>query len=143
MEHEAFLRLSKSDRKPEDEPALITIAAHAIRHMIVDHAEAALSLKRGRAWERLALESTILAKPTPAVDALQPDEALEGLEKDNQRAARVVEFRFYGDLTTAETANALGVSTPKVEYDWRFTRVWLAVAPSKRTDTRSDRRLHD
>ena len=43
----------------------------------------------------------------------------------NSRRSRVVELGFFGGLTGAETAAALGVSEGTVERDWILARAWL------------------
>ncbi|MGH9838279.1 MAG: ECF-type sigma factor [Blastocatellia bacterium] len=57
--------------------------------------------------------------------ALSLDEALRRLTEINPRRSRVVELRFFGGLTGAETAAALGVSEGTVERDWNLARTWL------------------
>ena len=42
------------------------------------------------------------------------------------RQAQVVECRYFAGLTVPETAEALGVSVPTVNRDWRLARAWLA-----------------
>jgi DNA-directed RNA polymerase specialized sigma24 family protein len=41
------------------------------------------------------------------------------------RKARVVELRFFGGLSTEETADVLHVSAGTVERDWRLAKLWL------------------
>jgi DNA-directed RNA polymerase specialized sigma subunit len=43
----------------------------------------------------------------------------------DERLGRVVECRFFGGLTEAETAEALGVSQRTVARDWLMARGWL------------------
>ena len=59
------------------------------------------------------------------VDLVALDELLDKLKQLHERQARVVELRFLGGLTIAETAEALGVSTDTVEDDWATARTWL------------------
>ena len=54
-----------------------------------------------------------MAAKEPAKDA--PDE----------RKARVVELRYFGGLTSEETAEALGVSLATVKREWASARAWL------------------
>jgi DNA-directed RNA polymerase specialized sigma24 family protein len=42
------------------------------------------------------------------------------------RKARVVELRYFGGLSVAETAEVLGVSQITVARDWKIARAWLA-----------------
>jgi RNA polymerase sigma factor (sigma-70 family) len=54
------------------------------------------------------------------------DEALNQLEKADERAARVTELRFFAGLEESEIAEELGVSEITVKRDWKFARAWLA-----------------
>ena len=51
--------------------------------------------------------------------------ALERLAELDRRAAEVVELRYFGGLSEAETAEALQVSVATVKRDWNFARTWL------------------
>jgi len=59
------------------------------------------------------------------VGVLEIEEALTKLGDLNERQSRIVELRFFGGLTTRETAEVLGVSETTVEDQWRFARAWL------------------
>jgi RNA polymerase sigma factor (sigma-70 family) len=56
------------------------------------------------------------------------DDALVRLGALDARLARVVECRFFGGLTEAETAAALGVTERTVRRDWVKARGWLQAA---------------
>jgi RNA polymerase sigma-70 factor, ECF subfamily len=58
-------------------------------------------------------------------ELLDLDSALEELKALNARQADIVERRFFGGQTTAETAGMLGISQSAVERDWRVARAWL------------------
>jgi RNA polymerase sigma factor (sigma-70 family) len=53
------------------------------------------------------------------------DEALHALARVDERKSRVVELRFFGGLSVAETAAALAVSPETVMRDWKLARAWL------------------
>ena len=61
----------------------------------------------------------------PSDEVLAVEEALQDLERDYPRQARVVTLTFFGGMTAPEVAEALGLSTRTVERDWRFARSWL------------------
>ena len=61
----------------------------------------------------------------PNVDLLALDEALEKLERQDQRRAKVVKLRFFAGLTIEETALALDISTSTADSDWAYARCWL------------------
>jgi RNA polymerase sigma factor (sigma-70 family) len=41
------------------------------------------------------------------------------------RSAEVVKLRYFGGLSIAQTAEALGVSERTVKREWSFARAWL------------------
>jgi RNA polymerase sigma factor (sigma-70 family) len=53
------------------------------------------------------------------------DDALKTLSDLDPRKAKVVELRFFGGLTFAETAEVLDVSAVTVSRDWSTARAWL------------------
>ena len=55
------------------------------------------------------------------------DDSLRRLAELHPRHAQVVELRFLGGLTIAETAEELGVSTTTVESDWAMAKAWLTL----------------
>jgi RNA polymerase sigma factor (sigma-70 family) len=54
------------------------------------------------------------------------DQALTRLEQIDERAAHVVELRFFAGLQESEIAEELGVSEITVKRSWKFARAWLA-----------------
>jgi RNA polymerase sigma-70 factor (ECF subfamily) len=60
------------------------------------------------------------------LDVLAIDESLRRLEALDRRKASVVEMKLFGNLTTEEAAEVLGVSVSTVESDWRMARAWLS-----------------
>ena len=51
--------------------------------------------------------------------------ALDQLEKMSSRQRQVVELRYFGGLSTEETAEVLKVSPITVKRDWVVARAWL------------------
>jgi DNA-directed RNA polymerase specialized sigma24 family protein len=52
-------------------------------------------------------------------------EALDRLAEPDGRQAQVMTLRYFGGMTVAEVAGALGVPMMTVEQDWRLARAWL------------------
>ena len=131
--HEAYLRLVDQTRaRWEDRAQFFGIAAHAMRRVLVDHARRHRAARRGGMHRRYisldALEAgdvATLAAGERADILVALDEALERLAALDARQARVVECRFFGGLTEAETAEALGVTARTVTRDWVKARGWL------------------
>jgi RNA polymerase sigma factor (sigma-70 family) len=66
------------------------------------------------------------------IDVTEVDAALQDLEKFDPRQAQVVELRFFGGLTIAEIASAMGISTTTVKREWAIAKLWLRKRLSKR-----------
>ena len=70
-----------------------------------------------------------LRQSAPAEIARLEDLARSGEEAAlaavDQRKSNVVELRFFGGLSVAETAEALHVSPETVMRDWKVAKVWL------------------
>ena len=126
--HEAFLRLSKQ-RKLEEKSRTSMLAAGAklMRRVLVDHARKRKAVKRGGGAQRLLLEDDVqlTVSPNDPVDIVIMDDLIEALGQASDRAARLVELRFFGGLTNAEVAETLDVSPRTVDNDWRFARAWI------------------
>ncbi len=131
--HEAYIKLL-DNKSPEWESHshFLSVASKAMRHILVDYARRRKAEKRGGDAVKLSLDEV----KTPSGDVLviteekaeslvALDEALERLAKIEPREAKVVECRFFGGLTIAETASVLGVSPMTVKRDWAMAQAWL------------------
>jgi RNA polymerase sigma factor (TIGR02999 family) len=133
--HEAYLRLVDRTRIHWVNRAhFYAVAAQAIRRVLVDHARGHKRVKRGRGRARISLDEGLVTAPDPLPDLLALDEALDELAAHDPQEARVVEVRFFGGLTIAETAEVLGISTATVERDWRYARARLYQLLAKETE---------
>jgi RNA polymerase sigma factor (TIGR02999 family) len=124
--HEAYLRVVDHSRASvHDRAHFLALAALAMRHVLVDHARARASLKRGGAAGRVTFEEDRIAVDDQPEALLQLDEALVWLSGLEPRLARVVECRFFGGLTEEEIAEAFGVTVRTVQRDWAKARMLL------------------
>jgi RNA polymerase sigma factor (TIGR02999 family) len=125
--HEAYVALSRGGERPwRERDHFLATAARAIRHVLVNHAEAHKAQKRGGGGPRVSLdEAPEQATPTSGVDVLALEEALARLERLDPRQSRIVELRFFGGLSVDEIARLLGVSPRTVDGDWAMARAWL------------------
>ena len=131
--HEAYLRLAETSRTNVfDSGQFFALAARAMRCVLVDYSRQHRAERRGgstRVAVTLELlqfdESRAISIPERADSLIALDEALERLHQMDARLASVVECRFFGGLTEAETSHALGVSQRTVARDWLLARGWL------------------
>ncbi len=131
--HEAYLRLvSQTDAQWADRSHFLAAAAQAMRRILVDHARRHQALRRG-AGRRSTVSLDSLSQADMACIGVDEradmlvalDAALERLAAINERQAKVVECRFFGGLTEAETAQVLGVTSRTITRDWFMARGWL------------------
>ena len=125
--HEAYLKVADSTvTGVQDRAHLLALSAMAMRHVLVDHARARGRLKRGGSRDALVTfdDDQIAIEDQPEV-LLQLDEALVWLATLDPRLARVVECRFFGGLSEAEIALALGLTERTVQRDWAKARMLL------------------
>lgn len=125
--HEAWLRLLGEQAKPfADRQHFLRAAARAMRRILIDHARARRRKKRG--GDLAPHEPTVewlLAADVRQLDLLALDEALDQLAVAAPDLAELVELRFFGGLSIAETAAATDRSTASVERDWRCAKALL------------------
>lgn len=123
--HEAWMKVAR--HQPElfaDRGHFLSVAARAMRQILIDHARARGAVKRG--GDRVQVSLTGLSADADAVvDVLAVDAALSELAALDPRRARVVELKFFGGLTTTEIAPLVDASVATVERDWRGARAWL------------------
>ncbi|MDE3195578.1 MAG: sigma-70 family RNA polymerase sigma factor [Acidobacteriota bacterium] len=102
----------------------IAAAARAMRNLLIDRARRRLSEKHG--GDRIeSLQDQDAVTPNIDTEILAVHEGLDRLTLDYPRHAQVVELIFFGGLSLAETADAMGISQRTVERDWKLARAWL------------------
>jgi RNA polymerase sigma-70 factor, ECF subfamily len=99
--------------------------AQMMRRVLVDAARARQSAKRGAGADTVPIDAVQVAAPDAGVDVVALEDALQELAAIDPRPSRVVELRFFGGFSVAETADALGVSVRTVINDWNTARAWL------------------
>jgi len=124
--HESYLRLVDQRRVAwADRAHFFAVAAMAMRRILIDYARRQKASKRGGGTRPLPLDDAIALADERAQEMLALDDALTRLAALNERLARVVECRFFGGLTTEETAAALAVTPRTIERDWAKAKSWL------------------
>jgi RNA polymerase sigma factor (TIGR02999 family) len=124
--NEAYLRLVDQTRVNwQNRSHFYGIAAQMMRRILVDHARARATDKRGGAAARLSLEAANISVEQDATDLIALDEALTSLAKFDERKSRVVELLYFGGLENKEAAEVLGISEKTVQRDWKMAKLWL------------------
>lgn len=124
--NEAYIRLAGlSSIDWQNRTHFFAVAAQLMRRILVDFARWQKSLKRGGETPHLPLEENCVSNIPLDTDIVALDDALKALSTVDERKSKVVELRFFGGLTVAETAGVLKVSQDTVLRDWRLAKIWL------------------
>jgi len=125
--NEAYLRLvGDQARDWQNRAHFIGVSVSVMRRILIDHARRKRALKRD-AGNQAATQ----AEDCPGLSYQQAEElvalniALDRLDQMNSRQRQVVELRYFGGLSTEETAEVLKVSPITVKRDWVAARAWL------------------
>ena len=124
--HEAYLKLAGGAQLAAlDRNHLLALSARAMRQVLVDDARARKADKRGGGQDALTLTASLGGVEKVAVDVLALDELLASLHTLDERAAQIVELRYFGGYEETEIAQMLGLSDRTVRRDWRKARAFL------------------
>lgn len=121
--HEAWLKMAAGGRlDAADRAHFLSLAARAMRQVLVDRARRRRSAKRENAGNRVTLSDAGGSNELSPEDLLALNDAMERLD-DRQR--HVVECRFFGGMSDLEIAAVLGVTDRTVRREWVKARAWL------------------
>lgn len=124
--HEVYLKLHGSDvAKRGDRLHFLSLAARAMRQILVDHVRSRSRLKRGSDCVITGLNEEIGAAPE-IVDLVALDAALSDLAELDPRAGQIVEWRIFSGLEISEIASLQNLGERTVSRDWRRARAFLA-----------------
>ena len=130
--HEAYLKLVAQDGlKLESRTHFLGVAAKAMRHILCNYARDRLRKKRGGDLHRLSVADVEMTAHAAVFSPEQTellvalDDALQQLERVHKGLSDVVECRFFGAMSTEDTATALGLSSATVKRRWMLARSWL------------------
>src|SRR5689334_8892066 len=124
--HEAYLRLIEIHNVDWEHRAhFFAVSAQIFRRILLDCARRRVAAKRGGPMSRVSLDGVLDPGTSRARELVALDDELKVLAELDPRKARIIELRFFGGLTAAETAEVLKVSSDTVLRDWRIARTWL------------------
>lgn len=124
--NEAFVKLSERTGSGwKGRPQFLALASKMMRNLLIDYARRRNASRRGGNEIHVSLNEDLDGADPKVVELLTLDQALDRLERRDERMARVVECRFFGGMPSGEIAQALGLSVRTVERDWIKARAYL------------------
>ena len=123
--NEAYLKLAGQRTEWRDKTKFLAVAAHAMRHILVDHARSQGRQKRGLRPKKVTLNDTVAITGTDWPDLLDLDQALQRLSERDKRKAQIIELLFFGGMTYEECAKALAISPVTLFRELKMAKAWL------------------
>jgi len=130
--NESYLKLfgspvSRNELSYAHRHAFFKAASVAMRRILIDHARGKAAVKRspGEGRRVISADVELASQDANPHDLMALDEALSLLEQEDERAAGVVQLRFFAGRQIHEIAEMTGVSERTVKRDWEFARARL------------------
>lgn len=125
--NEVYLRLvGRRTVSWQNRAQFFAFVAGLMRRILVDHARAQKTAKRGSGSIKISFDETIrLPKQGQGPELLALDEALQELSKLDPRQCRIVEMRYFTGLSVKEISEVEDISPTTVKREWRTARLWL------------------
>ncbi len=124
--NEAFIRLMQNRNvQYSSREHFYVFAAKVMRRILVDHARAAASQKRGERPQRVILAPELAWIDAASPEYLDLERALDELAVADPEKLQTIELRFFLGATADETADLLGHSRARVNRDVNFAVSWL------------------
>lgn len=142
--NESFMRLLQQRQGFENRQQFFAVATRIMLRVLLDYRRERSALKRGGGErgggiERMSItfddaaSSSDSARKTGEIEIESLSAALEALDELDARKADVVRMRVVWGMPHEAIAQALDISVPTVERDWRFARAWLADAVASKS----------
>ncbi|MBS0196223.1 MAG: hypothetical protein JSR77_05640 [Planctomycetes bacterium] len=127
----AMIRLLDQEQVDlQDAARLSGVLAKIMRRIVVDIARQETADKRGGGMARVSLHALYGREPSDedarVVSALEFEDALDALTKDNPEAALVAEMRLWGGMDLIATSAAIGQTYANTRTLWNYAKAWLA-----------------
>ncbi len=124
--NEAYMKLvDQNGTDWQNRSHFFAVASRVVRNLLVDYARAKNYQKRGSGAEKVNIDDIALFTPEPNENLLALDDALNRLAKFDERKSKIVELRYFGGLSSEETAEVLAVSEITVKREWLKAKAWL------------------
>ncbi len=129
--HEAFVKLIDVDITWQDRAHFYSLAARMMRRMLVNHANARNTAKRGGDSLKVTLHEGSVSAGTADTELLDLEEALQALGELDERKAQLIELQYFGGLSFQEMEEVTGLSSSTLDRDLRLARAWLKDSMAK------------
>jgi len=126
--HEVYLKLAQPvGHDLQGRAHFFALAAKAMRQIVIDHARARMTDKRGAGQNVVTLDAAadVADSQLGPEELLRLDLALNKLATEEPRLAELVEHRFFAGLSVSDIAVMQSVSERTLNRDWRRAKAYL------------------
>jgi RNA polymerase sigma factor (TIGR02999 family) len=124
--HEAWLRLARAGAlRCESNAHFVNIVVRLMRQILVEYGRRRSAARHGSGLAPLPLLDSALSYGDVSSQTLALNDALEILAEVDKRKSLMVEYRYFGGLTTEEIARLTNLSTRTVEREIKLAYTWL------------------
>lgn len=136
--NDAYIRIEASrPNKWQNRAHFYAVFALTMRWILVDHARAKRTIRRGGAYRRVPLEDAA-PLPNKYVTLLELDAVLDELSRDNPLASGVFHLKHFIGLTSSEVAEVLHIGVSRVNRSWKYAQLWLQRALKNKNQSQSE-----
>jgi RNA polymerase sigma factor (TIGR02999 family) len=119
-------RLIGADVDWQDRTHFYALSARMMRRILVNHASAKRSAKRGGNALRVTIQEGHGSTDAGTdADLIALDVALSELASFDARKAEVIELHYFAGLTYSELAEVVGIAESTVHQELRIGKAWL------------------
>lgn len=124
--NEAYVKLfHRAEISFDDRAHFFAAVSQAMRRILVDHARARVTARRGAGAQRVDWDTGIDVGKDQRFELLDLDLALDALAQEKAPLASLIEMRYFGGMTAEESAEVLGRSVHMVRHELRLAHAWL------------------
>jgi RNA polymerase sigma factor (TIGR02999 family) len=124
--HEAYARMAGRELLTfNDRAHFLGVAAHTMRKVLIDYARVRNAAKRDPGGPKVSIEEAIDAGLERPSSLVALDDALNSLERQDPRLARLIEMRYFGGLTAEETSVVMNLEVGEVRRELALAQAWL------------------
>ena len=124
--HDSYMKLATGpERHFANRLQFLAYASRTLRSIVIDTIREERALRRGGDLNLVTLDTAVQEGVSISVDVEAVNDAMDDLAKLDRSLAQLVEMRFFGGMTAAEIAEALGISERSVQREWNKARALL------------------
>lgn len=123
--NEAMARMLGGARQLNDRRHFLAVAALHMRSILTDRAREIRAGRRAGPGVAVTISRAVGLGDGGDLDLLALDDALQGLEAEDPRAARLLNLSCFSGMPREDIAELMDMSLATVDRDLRFARAWI------------------